>query len=79
MWDHVSEDMRRRLLTSNNKDGEFWMSFDDYFKEFEEISICAIGPDFDNDGEVDRVGKVIYFCLQGKRLEGFFICKIKTL
>ncbi|MCL4130364.1 UNVERIFIED_CONTAM: hypothetical protein GTU68_000654 [Idotea baltica] len=58
MWDHVSADMRRKLLTNNQKDGEFWMCFDDFYKEYEEISMCSIGPDFDNDGIVDKAGMV---------------------
>ena len=27
--------------------------FTDFFREFEEVSICTMGPDFDLDGEVD--------------------------
>ena len=27
--------------------------FKDYVHEFEEVSICTMGPDFDHDGQVD--------------------------
>ena len=36
-------------------DGEFWMDyFKDFVHEFEEVSICTMGPDFDHDGQVDN-------------------------
>ena len=35
-------------------DGEFWMEFfTDFCREFEEVSICTLGPDFNHDGVVD--------------------------
>ena len=35
-------------------DGEFWMEFfTDFCREFEEVSICTLGPDFNHDGIVD--------------------------
>jgi hypothetical protein len=39
-------------------DGEFWMSYRDFCKQFQEVTICLTGPDFDGDGEADAVGKV---------------------
>lgn len=40
----------------NKVDGEFWMDFfSDFCNEFEEVSICTLGPDFDHDGEVDKL------------------------
>lgn len=32
------------------EDGEFWMEFDDFQEEFEELTIATIGPDFNQDG-----------------------------
>ena len=39
-------------------DGEFWMEFGDFCQQFEEASVCTLGPDYDNDGKVDHVGQV---------------------
>ena len=37
-------------------DGEFWMDFfKDFVHEFEEVSICTMGPDFDQDGQVGMI------------------------
>ena len=60
MWDGVTRDSRKRLLRDEKTDGEFWMSFRDFWEEFEEISLASRGPDFDQDGQVDRVGMVCF-------------------
>ena len=40
-------------------DGEFWMEFyGDFCREFEEVSICTLGPDFNHDGTVDEAEAV---------------------
>ncbi|XP_042886096.1 calpain-A-like isoform X2 [Penaeus japonicus] len=57
-WSGVPEEQRTRLGISSLSDGEFWMSYDDFCEQFEEVSVCTIGPDFDNDGTVDHVGQV---------------------
>ena len=39
--------------------GEFWMEFfTDFCREFEEVSICTLGPDFNHDGAVDEAKSV---------------------
>ena len=35
-------------------DGEFWMNFRDFCRQFQEVTICTIGPDFDGDGVSDK-------------------------
>ncbi|KAK3859138.1 hypothetical protein Pcinc_034716 [Petrolisthes cinctipes] len=57
-WLGVSEEQRRKLGNASISDGEFWMSYTDFCVQFEEVSICTIGPDFDHDGIVDKVGQV---------------------
>ena len=40
-------------------DGEFWMEFfTDFVAQFEEVSICTLGPDFDHNGSVDEAKSV---------------------
>ena len=40
-------------------DGEFWMEFfTDFCREFEEVSICTLGPDFNHDGVVEAAEAV---------------------
>ena len=38
------------------------MSFDDFCLQFDEVSMCTLGPDFDKDGIVDHVGDVCILC-----------------
>ncbi|XP_071538694.1 calpain-A-like isoform X2 [Panulirus ornatus] len=57
-WMGVSEEQRKKLGRTALSDGEFWMSYEDFCDQFEEVSICTIGPDFDQDGTVDYVGQV---------------------
>uniref|UniRef100_T1IQ80 Calpain catalytic domain-containing protein n=1 Tax=Strigamia maritima TaxID=126957 RepID=T1IQ80_STRMM len=57
-WSRVNEREKEIMDFKNQSDGEFWMNFNDFATEFEEVSICTLGPDFDSDGTVDRVGQV---------------------
>ena len=46
--------MKRAMGQNKLDDGEFWMEFfTDFCREFEEVSICTLGPDFNHDGIVD--------------------------
>ena len=47
------------LCSSVIHSGEFWMEFfTDFCREFEEVSICTLGPDFNHDGAVDEAKSV---------------------
>ena len=37
-------------------DGEFWMNYKDFCRQFQEVTICTTGPDFDGDGVTDEAG-----------------------
>ena len=51
----MDDESKRKIGLQYKADGEFWMSFfTDFFREFEEVSICTMGPDFDLDGQVDQ-------------------------
>ena len=53
-WSQVSESVKRAMGQNKLDDGEFWMEFfTDFCREFEEVSICTLGPDFNHDGIVD--------------------------
>ena len=54
-WHEVDDESKRKIGLQYKADGEFWMDFfTDFFREFEEVSICTMGPDFDLDGQVDN-------------------------
>ncbi|CEF68274.1 Calpain-2 catalytic subunit [Strongyloides ratti] len=44
-WDYVGESQRREMGLKFETDGEFWMSFDDFMRNFEKMEICNLGPD----------------------------------
>uniref|UniRef100_A0A8C3AAZ7 Calpain-2 catalytic subunit n=1 Tax=Cyclopterus lumpus TaxID=8103 RepID=A0A8C3AAZ7_CYCLU len=43
-WRYVSDDDRRRL-TKRCEDGEFWMSFSDFLRQYSRLEICNLTPD----------------------------------
>ncbi|KAL1258144.1 hypothetical protein QQF64_011388 [Cirrhinus molitorella] len=45
LWNKVSEKEQTKCRSLAN-DGEFWMSMEDFTKNFEEIDICCFSPDF---------------------------------
>ena len=54
-WHLIDPDVKAKIGLQYKADGEFWMDFyADFIREFEEVSICTMGPDFDLDGEVDQ-------------------------
>ena len=54
-WSQVAESVKRSMGQNRLDDGEFWMEFfSDFCREFEEVSICTLGPDFNHDGIVDK-------------------------
>lgn len=43
-WDDISEDEKTELGVRVLHDGEFWISFDDFFSNFHQLHICHRGP-----------------------------------
>ena len=67
-WSQVAESVKRSMGQNRLDDGEFWMEFfSDFCREFEEVSICTLGPDFNHDGIVDTSQVKKY--LKSKHLE----------
>ena len=56
-WNLLDEEAKRKISFTSKADGEFWMSYRDFCKQFQEITICTLGPDFDGDGSGDHPGK----------------------
>lgn len=56
-WNLVNEDIKQEIGLQSKDDGEFWMSYRDFCKQFQEVTICLTGPDFEDDEEVESAGK----------------------
>lgn len=54
-WQWVDEATKKKIQVESRDDGEFWMSFRDFCRHFQEVTICLLGPDFDGDGVRDTV------------------------
>ncbi|GMR39365.1 hypothetical protein PMAYCL1PPCAC_09560, partial [Pristionchus mayeri] len=48
-WQGVPDDVKADMGLKYERDGEFWMSFDDYMRNFEKMEICNLGPDVMNE------------------------------
>ncbi|KAL3120633.1 hypothetical protein niasHT_007925 [Heterodera trifolii] len=44
-WDQLTETQRHALCVEFGEDGEFWMSLDDFHKEFQRMECCNLGPE----------------------------------
>ncbi|RUS72090.1 hypothetical protein EGW08_020151 [Elysia chlorotica] len=53
-WKRVPETIKRELEVTSKDDGEFWMSFGDFRREYSNMIICNMSPDFDHDGISDK-------------------------
>ena len=69
----MSLDQKYKVEYTSLKDGEFWMSFDDFCSQFGEVSMCTLGPDFDKDGIVDQAGDVCILRFISPKLKSYFI------
>lgn len=53
-WTHVQESIQIDLELKTQDDGEFWMNYRDFRKEYCNMIICNLSPDFDHDGISDK-------------------------
>jgi len=44
-WGTIPDNEKKALGLSFAHDGEFWMSYDDFVKNFEKLEICNLGPE----------------------------------
>ena len=54
-WARVSDEEKAGIGYVDKDNGEFWISLEDFKKEFSAITICTAGPDSNCDGEADAV------------------------
>ena len=53
----MDTETKKLMEMEKRDDGEFWMNFRDFCRQFQEVTICTIGPDFDGDGVSDKGSK----------------------
>ena len=52
-WSLIPDSQKESLGLTFDDDGEFWMSFDDFIKNFEKLEISNLGPDLLEEDELD--------------------------
>ncbi|XP_055358298.1 calpain-2 catalytic subunit-like isoform X1 [Betta splendens] len=52
-WNNISKDEKERL-NNVSEDGEFWMSYSDFIKNFSRVEICNLTPDTLTSEDVHR-------------------------
>ena len=48
-WNMVDRNTKEKLELKIENDGEFWMSFEDWLRNFDNCQICNLTPDTIND------------------------------
>ncbi|XP_037545941.1 calpain-9 [Nematolebias whitei] len=48
-WDYVDKAEKNRILQISSDDGEFWMEFEDFKKNYDKVEICNMTPDALNE------------------------------
>ena len=48
----VGDEDKQRLGYENTDNGEWWMTYGDFISNYDDATLCTMGPDFDEDGEV---------------------------
>ncbi|XP_036405156.1 calpain-3-like isoform X2 [Megalops cyprinoides] len=66
-WASISQVDRERLKHHNTEDGDFWMSFGDFKKNFTKIEICNLTPDA---LEEDKIHKWTVSVNEGRWVRG---------
>jgi len=51
VWDQVTDEDKKRIGYVDKDNGEWFMTYIDFVCEYDDVTMCTIGPDFDGDGE----------------------------
>ena len=54
----MPNDIKIELELTSQDDGEFWMCYRDFRREYCNMIICNLSPDFDHDGVSDKAGNI---------------------
>jgi calpain len=52
-WQFISAEQRDEIGLTFESDGEFWMSFKDFMKNFMRLEICNLNPDSLDEDDTD--------------------------
>ena len=52
-WSYISEEEKEGLGISFDHDGEWWMSYKDFVKHFDQLEICNVSPEIMEECEHD--------------------------
>ncbi|EDW01887.1 GH20200 [Drosophila grimshawi] len=44
-WRYIPEDQKQEIGLNFDRDGEFWMSFQDFLSHFDRVELCNLSPD----------------------------------
>ncbi|XP_061566510.1 calpain-1 catalytic subunit [Cololabis saira] len=58
-WDNVDRSVRSRLQ-NRSEDGEFWMSFSDFLREFNRLEICNLTADALHNSQMKKWSSSLY-------------------
>ncbi|CAJ0918592.1 unnamed protein product, partial [Mesorhabditis belari] len=57
LWNSVNQTEKSKLQVAFNADGEFWISFDDFITSFEQLEVCNLSADVED--EIERMTGVV--------------------
>ena len=50
VWKLITDEDKDRLDYEVEDDGEWWMRYEDFIQYYSQVTLCTIGPDFNEDG-----------------------------
>jgi len=54
-WSYISEEEKEALGIYFDHDGEWWMSYKDFVKHFDQLEICNVSPEIMDECDLDNV------------------------